>query len=90
MAADFPEKVAELHNPNPNGTLAGENHADIEKRQNEEIIAIQNNLGTGGIEGVKKNLKERLATSLDEEGKIKILVYDKELNCFIITPQKEI
>jgi len=82
--ADFPFKIAELHNPNPEGTLGGENHADIEKKQNEEIVAIQKNLGAGGVEGTKESLKDRLNVSLNSDGTLKLLTYDKELKILYI------
>ncbi len=87
--AQFPDKIAELHNPNPNKTLGEENHADIETKQNEEIIAIETNLGLGGIAGTKENLKERLAVSIDNAGKLKTLVYSEILKCFLITKQED-
>ncbi len=87
--AQYPEKIAVLYNPNPEGTLGSENHADIEKKQNEEIIAIETALGSGNIEGNKTNLKERLAVSIDNDGKLKTLVYSEILKCYLITKQED-
>jgi len=70
--AQYPENIAILYNPNPDGTLLHEDHAGLTTKQNLEIIAIQTNLGEGGCAGNKENLKERLETSLNPDGTLKL------------------
>lgn len=75
MAATYPEDIAVLTNPvsgeGLNQPSTGVSHSVIETRQNEEIIAIETELGVG-LKGTKLSLAERIAVSVNDDGTLKV------------------
>ena len=74
MVASYPSDIATLTNPLAADTLnqptTGVPHSVIETRQNEEILAIESELGLG-LKGSKLTLAERLAVGINDDGSLK-------------------
>jgi len=74
MSAEYPSEIATLTNPisaeGLNQPTTGVPHSVIETRQNEEIIAIETELGTG-LKGTKTSLAERIAVGINSDGTLK-------------------
>jgi len=74
MTAQYPSEIATLTNPisaeGLNQPTTGVPHSVIETRQNEEILAIETELGTG-LKGSKSSLAERIAVGINEDGTLK-------------------
>ncbi len=70
----------------PTKTTVG--FAEDTTKLDQEVMAIQTNLGVGGVAGDKQNLKERLEVSIGADGKLKPITFDEELQCYLITNQE--
>lgn len=74
MSATYPSDIAILTNPvawdKLNQPTTGVPHSVIERRQNEEIVAIETELGLG-LKGTKASLAERLSVGLNPDGTLK-------------------
>lgn len=71
MSASYPSSIATLQNPVSAEGLdqpsTGVPHSVIETRQNEEIVALETELGLG-LKGSKATLLERLAVAINPDG----------------------
>jgi hypothetical protein len=70
MAATYPNDIATLVNPNASDKLNQPSHSQIETRQNEEIVALETELGLG-LKGTLTTLAERLSVGVNEDGTLK-------------------
>lgn len=68
--ASYPNSIANLVNPDPNRTLYQNSHSQIEIRQNEEIKAIEEELGLG-LKGTLDTLASRINVSINPNGTLK-------------------
>ena len=67
MSANYPDSIVSLTNPLPGQFQNNPSHAQIETDQNEEIVAIETELGLD-LKEDKATLKERLDVNIDSRG----------------------
>lgn len=94
MTATYPSDIASLTNPNASEGLnqpsTGVPHSVIETRQNEEIVAIETELGTG-LKGTLVSLAARLNIVLNADGTLKSeAVPAPDLSAYSTTAQADL